>query len=279
MKKIIAFFLLSTMLFSSRIVCGQVVDKNDIFNKMNSIYNWDFTTDLAGWGGWADDAVPNQVAAVAIDGICEMKVGIAPDGLNWHYQFRQQDLSCEPNVPYTLKFKSWADAENTPCVVDFEDPPHDYNRYGSSADAEAISGRSEWHYKVSTIPTWFTYNVVFDQIVEGTVQQITWLLSISNETIYLDSVLLTKSANLALSAPKLISNSIKVYPNPVNAGSELTVSLTTPNLKVAIYNSTGQKLIEEVAKGNMIKFNLNSFRKGIYFVRSDDGFSQKIIVN
>jgi len=261
-------------------ISGQVVDKNDIFSKMNSISNWDFSTDLAGWDGWADESVPDQISPVSSDGICEMKVGLASDGQNYHYQFNQQPLTCEAGVPYTLKFKSWATAENTPCAVDFEDTELNlWNRYGSSSDAEAQNGRSEWHYNVSTTPTWYTFNVVFDQMVEGTVQKMNWMLSLSNETIYLDSVLLIKSANLALPAPKLISNSMKVYPNPVNKGNELTVSLATPNLNVSIYNSTGQKLIEKRAKGNMIRFNISNYRKGIYFVRSDDGFSQKIIVN
>ncbi len=260
-------------------ISGQVVDKNDIFSKLNSISNWDFTTDLAGWDGWADETVPNQIGAASVDGICEMKVGLASDGESWHYQFNQQPLSCEADVPYTFKFKSWATAENTPCVVDFEDTElNKYNRYGSSSDVEAQYGRSEWHYSVSTTPTWYTFNVVFDQIVEGTVQKLNWALSLSNETIYMDSLLLIKSANLALPAPKSISNSIKVFPNPAGKNSQLTVTLTPRDGKVAIYNALGQKMMEKEALSNSIKFDISNLHKGLYFVRLMDGTSQKFIV-
>jgi len=264
-------------------ISGQKIDQNDIWNSLNKISKWNFndgkTGDFpTGWSGWVDGGVADQVLPVIEDGIVAMKCGLASDGNNWHYQLNQSNLTCEPNVPYTLKFKSWASAAATPCAVDFEDTPTlGYTRYGSSSDAEAVSGGSEWHYSVGTDPTWITFHVVFDKLTPTSVQKIQWMNSLSTETVYLDSVLLIKDADLLLSAKELAANTMKVYPNPVGAFNELNVNLTSLNAKVAIYNSLGQKLMEKTANGNLAKFNVSSLRKGMYFVRLSDGTTQKFI--
>jgi len=116
-------------------------------------------------------------------------------------------------------------------------------------------------------------------MVETTVQKINWVLSSSNETIYLDSVLLIKDANLALSSKTISKNNeMKVYPNPVGKNSQLTVNLTSVNVKVAIYNAIGQKMMEKEAFSNSVKFDISNLHKGLYFVRLVDGTSQKFIV-
>jgi hypothetical protein len=262
------------------LISGQTVDQNDIFNKLNSIRNWDFATNMEGWDSWADESVPGQLYPEIQDGVCVMKVGLSEVGENWHYQLNQQPLNCEAYIPYTLKFKSWATADNTPCAVDFEDTElNKWNRYGSSSDMESANGTSEWHYTVSKTPAWLTFHVNFDKMVETTVQKINWLLSSSNETIYLDSILLIKDENLTLSN-KVISqnNELKVYPNPVGKNSQLTVSLTSVNVKVAIYNALGQKMMEKEAFSNSVKFDISNLHNGLYFVRLMDGTSQKFIV-
>jgi aryl-alcohol dehydrogenase-like predicted oxidoreductase len=83
---------------------------------------------------------------------------------------------------------------------------------------------------------------------------------------------------MTVSAP-LLSNErkkVKLYPNPVQ--TELTVSgITLANSFVAIYNTVGQKQIEQKASGNQVKFDVSNFRTGIYFVRFADGSSEKFI--
>ena len=83
---------------------------------------------------------------------------------------------------------------------------------------------------------------------------------------------------LTVSAP-LLSNDgkkVKLYPNPVQ--TELTVSgITAANSMVSIYNTAGQKQIEQKASGTQVQFDVSNLRTGMYFVRLADGSSHKFI--
>jgi len=262
-------------------ISGQVIDSNDIWVNFNRIKNFDFALGADGlesWGVWSD--VANAVGAatpVVVDGVIETQCGIGTE--NWRIQLTPAGINCEPNVPYIFKFKSWASADNTPAHAIFEDSPaNNWNRYGASYDAEAQGGRSEWHYNVMMEPAWFTFHVNFDQMNEVTIQKLYWALALSEEKIYMDSVMLIKEDDLALSANVLANGKSKVqlYPNPVQ--TELTVSkIATANSKVSVYNALGQKLIEKTANGTQAKFDVANLRKGMYFVRFSDGSSEKFI--
>ncbi|HEY3370511.1 MAG TPA: Ig-like domain-containing protein [Prolixibacteraceae bacterium] len=186
----------------------------DYFNKFNLIKNWNFDTDMVSWGGWVDGGVAGQLAPVSKDGVCVMKVSKASDGANWHYQHSQSPLAAEANIGYTLKFKSWASVDGTPCAVDFESgssitPANggdQYARYGTTTDPESADGKSEWSYKINMTPTWYTFHVTFDKMIATTIQKVQWMASLSNATIYLDSVILIKDSELAIRANKITLN-------------------------------------------------------------------------
>jgi len=72
-------------------------------------------------------------------------------------------------------------------------------------------------------------------------------------------------------------NSMNIYPNPVGNGNELTVSLTSKNERVSIYNTIGQMLMEKVTNGNKVKFDVSNLRNGMYIVKLSAGTSQKFI--
>lgn len=188
---------------------------SEAWDSYNLIKNWNFTSDLySSWGGWVDPSVPGQTPPVIINGVVSMTTGLSTDA--WHYQHNQLGLKAEANVPYTLKFKSWSTA-NRSNSVDFEDDPENgYNRYGASTYLQSVNGRSEWIYYTSTEPNWFTFHVVFDQMKANTIQKIQWMLSTSNATVYLDSVILIKDADLLLikDADLILSS------NHVNIGAE-----------------------------------------------------------
>jgi len=124
-----------------------------------------------------------------------MTTGFSSDGTPWHYQHSQTELEAEPNVPYTLKFKSWSNIPRSNALK-FEDAGNTYNRYGASTDAEALNGRTEWFYYTTPEPKWYVFHMVFDQMNQATVQEIQWALSNINATTYLDSVILIKDADL-----------------------------------------------------------------------------------
>jgi hypothetical protein len=227
-------------------ISGQVFDKNDFWNGLNQISNWNFDTDLSGWGGWVDGGVPGQVPPIVQDGVSVMKVGLASDGNYWHYSTAQTSLTCEANAPYTLKFKSWSSA-NAPCVVAFESDAiggDQYNNYGASPDSESAGGRSKWNYITTTVPTWFTFHVTFDQIVPATIQKIQWMLSLSNETIYLDSVLLIKDSEVPVSSIALQGGTITTDNGTLQVGATIEPAFAiNKNLKWTVVNGTGKAKI------------------------------------
>jgi len=265
-------------------ITNQVAVKysDDTWNVNNIIRNWNYDTDVTEWGGWVDDAVTGQAAPAIVEGVAVLKAGKASDGAAWHYQHNQENLGAEANVPYTLKFKSWATA-TAECIVDFEsgssikpaDGGDQYVRYGTDTDT---NGASEWKYTVTKVPSWFTYHVIFDKMIETTQQKVQWMISLSDETIYLDSVLLVKTEDIEIISKNgnQYFNSInKVYPNPV--ANTLVVELSAVNAKVAIYNALGQRLMEKTSKGNRITIDVSSLRKGMYFVKLEDGSIQKFV--
>jgi len=268
------------------VISGQVLTQKDVWTDFNLITNGLFDNGLTGWGNWVDTGTssPGQVAPVVQEGAVVMVPVAATDNAAWHYQLNQNKLQALPNVPYVLYFKSWASADGTPAVVDFEDiSGNNYNRYGASADPEAVGGRSEWNYVINTTPQWYTFHVTFDQIVANTDQKVQYMISLSNNTIYLDSVLLVTQemfdqlGSLPTNS-KAFANSIdKVYPNPVGNGNTLFVELSAINSKVAIYNSVGQKLMEKTAVGSRVEFNVSSLRQGLYFVKTSDGSIVKFV--
>ncbi|HEY3369507.1 MAG TPA: sugar-binding protein [Prolixibacteraceae bacterium] len=249
---------------------------DDTWNTSNIIKNWNFDTDVSEWGGWVDGALAGQSAPVVTDGVLVMKTAKSGAGEAWHYQHNQINLGAEQGVEYTLMFKSWSTGVSV-CDVDFEDTDVlSYHRYGKSTDPEAINGESDWKYNVTTIPSWFTFHVTFTDLVETSVQKIQYMISLSNETIYLDSVLLVKTEDMKVvtGLASKLSNSMKVY----TRDNVLNVQLSSAvNTKVAIYNAIGQKMMEKVSTGNMAKFDINGLRKGMYFVRLTDGSTQKFI--
>jgi hypothetical protein len=259
-------------------ISGQQLSQKEVWNTLNLIKNWNFDTNTDSWGGWQDGA--EQVAPVVSDGVVAMTSTEKAE--NWHYQFNQSNLTAEKDVPYILAFKSWSDGDRNN-AVDFEDTSgNGYTRYGATTDAESADGRSEWHYATTADPKWFVFHVTFDKILDNTVQKIQWMESQSTGTAYLDSVILvpeeiyTMLPTLPTANKTLSSASIdRVYPNPV--ANVLNVDLTAVNSKVAIYNAIGQKLMEKTSTGNKVTFDVSSLRKGLYFVRLEDGTTKKFI--
>lgn len=261
-------------------ITGQkkVVYSDEVWNTLNLIQNWNFDMEIENWTTYLDPPTA-QIAPVIEDGAAKLVTDKSSDNNQWHYQLLQTGFAAEPNVPYVLIFKSWSDVDRSN-TVDFEDTSTlGYNRYGASTDAEAVDGRSEWHYNTNTIPTWFKFHVTFDELVETSVQKLMWLESQASGTVYLDSILLVKESELVTSSKQLASNSnlLRVYPNPVGNGNTLFVELSSTKTKVAIYNVIGQKLMEKVPAESVVKFDVSGLQKGLYFVKLSDGSIQKFI--
>ena len=221
------------------------------------------------WGGWIDGTYGEPW--VVVDGVATIVVNQKHDTEVWHYQFSQANLKAQPNVPYVLKFVAWASVDRT-LNFDFESAGSAdlYARYGTSSDPNS-TGESEWNINLTTEPTWFTMNVIFDKMVPTTIQKLQYMFSGDLGTVYLDSISLISESDLALVSTGISQQkaleSFKVYPNP--ATSKLNVELSAINAKVEIYNSVGVKMDEAVVLGNRHIFDVSRYTKGLYFVKAN----------
>jgi hypothetical protein len=249
-------------------ISGQVLTEQEL----NVIRNGDFTEvnedgTATHWGGWGGDA--NSPMPQIVDGVA---VATPVETANvWQYQFNQQPLNAEADIPYVFKFKAWADAPRT-FNVDFEDTSgNSYNRYGATTDSRSADGRSDWTFDVTTEPTWYEFDVVFDQIVPTTVQKVQFMLGLSSVVTYIDSVTLISEADMAL-IPTSVNNisreSFRVYPNP--AVNTLTVELSEANTRLTVYNILGVKMEDVVVPGTRYQFDVRNYKKGVYFVKTKD---------
>ena len=246
-------------------ISGQVIKPGDLSLITNGFFATEGVT--TGWSGNA-----TVVEGVAV---CSPPAG----GVNSYDWMMNQIVAVayeDKDVPYTFSFKAWSDAVR-PMTVDFEDSNNGWSKYGVSTSPFAPYGTSDWTFDLTTTPTVYTFDVTFSLMAVNCNQSLQFMLGLDPATVYLDSIMLTKNSDIALPTAKLFSNSITVYPNPVGASNELTVSLTSENVKVAIYNTLGQKIMEKVAIGNLVKFNVASLQKGMYIVKLSDGTSQKFI--
>lgn len=189
----------------------------------------------------------------------------------------------EMKIPYDKKdldfifsFQIYSD-EPRSLVIMMEDYNNDYAKFGTSSDAES-NGQSFWTInQIPQTPTFYNFHVNFKNMAINCSQHLIFCIGASTTPLHVDSVSLMTVEDFVLNAPSISSNNLKVYPNPVGSGNELTVSMSTQNGKVAIYNSLGQKMFEKIATGNMAKFDVSNLRKGIYIVKLNDGTNQKFI--
>ncbi len=246
----------------------------------NLVVNGNFDKGLESWGGWVD--AESGETYVVEDGV--LKCVTAAKAENWHYQVNQTNMfKAIPDIPYILSFKAWSSKFRV-ATVDFEDTEaNGYNRYGASSSPGNVNGRSEWQFDLTTDPTWYEFEVTFDQITETTAEKVGFLLSADDGTVYVDSVYLISKADYDLigdeptSVRKINATEFKVYPNPVGTSDMLTVDIQGKDTQVSLYNAVGQKVDEKVSVNSQAMFNVSGLQNGIYFIRLADGSAQKFI--
>lgn len=181
------------------------------------------------------------------------------------------------DMPFVLQFKAWAD-EARIFDVDIEhgDP---FARFGDSPDPRADGGTSQWRLDLTPEPQLFTLEITNFSRMEPLPQSQKFNLfaGMATPKVYIDNLFLVTQEDYVLDSKTLAKSINKVYPNPVGNGNTLFIELSKVNTKVAIYNAVGQKLMEKVATGNLVRFDVSSLRQGMYFVKLSDGSVQKFI--
>jgi hypothetical protein len=192
------------------------------------------------------------------DGVANMfpdvTITSAPDDpQQWRYQFNQNNLQALPDIEYEFGFTAWADEDVADFPVDFEDiSGNNYTRYGATNSPWSGDGRSEWHIPITSIPTKYTMDVTFDQILENTDQKVQFMPGLIPVTCYLDSVYLVSADDLALISDYIAVEAITVS-GPASVAVDGTAEMTAEVLPAdalltgvrwSVVNGTGEATID-----------------------------------
>jgi hypothetical protein len=259
---------------TSNVVTVTITNQVVTIFEANYIKDGDFTEGV----GTTPSAFWYNSPALVEDGVLTISNPTAKAN-PWDYMVTQtiNIPEADKDLPYVLHAKLWADAD---CIfdMDVENTGGGYVRFGATDDPHSPDGKSQWRFDLTTVPTNYTIQIQNFSAMDmaNPVQHFNLFAGMSISTVYVDSVYLVKKSDLT-AIKELKSNTMSVYPNPVGNASELTVTLTSLNAKVSIFNSLGQKLMEKTANGNLVKFSVASLQRGVYFVRLDDGTTQKFV--
>lgn len=78
-------------------------------------------------------------------------------------------------------------------------------------------------------------------------------------------------------------DSIEIYPNPVNQGSEITIDLVDRKFEQAIlYDSSGRLMVKKELRDYKFQINTSELTKGVYFLtltNEKEAIARKIVIN
>jgi hypothetical protein len=158
------------------LISNQIVTMNEINEINNAYFDDEDGSSAAGWGGWGGDA--NSPMPTVRSGIAVCTPTVDGEAV-WQYSFSQSGLNAAPEEDYYFSFLAWAD-ESRPFQASFEDTEaNNWNRYGKSDHPDSQGGRSQWNFDIDELPTWYTFDVNFDQMVESTVQIVSFHIGTS----------------------------------------------------------------------------------------------------
>ena len=249
------------------VISGQVVTAEEI----NMLKNGNFDLGAGGIENWGGPGVVDGEGFYSV--VCTTKA----DGPQiWDIMFSQKVKVADATTKYIVKFKAKASADMIIPVL-FEDRGNENNKVVTSLST--YRSTESWLIPITTTEAWYTFDVTFSNIItDKSDYELNFQLGKNNGTFSIDNIQMYNEADLALVSNKtIVSNVSRVYPNPVGKANFLSVELKSSNTKVAIYNALGQKMMEKVSTGNVVKFDVNSLTKGLYFVRLADGSTQKFI--
>ena len=186
-----------------------------------------------------------------------------------------QGVDVDATTKYIIKFKAKASSNmDVPFIT--EDINHSYNKTVTSSSP--FRAETQWNIPVTTEETQFELDVIHSAFVEGSKYQPSFQIGKLTGTVSVTDIFMYAEEDLALVSgvkDPVVAKAFSVYPNP--AAKTLFVDLKGINSKVAIYNALGQKLMEQNPNGSRLSFDVSSLAKGLYFVKLEDGSTQKFV--
>ena len=178
------------------VISGQLVTLADINLIRNGFFDDYDAEDLSPmeWGGSEGEIAPY---------VTTNPEAPAEDAAPWSFVFNQSQFGCNSSDAYTFSFVAWAEAERN-IMFDFEDPSNNYNRYGVSSSPYALpegtewddnveypwKGNSMWSVDLTTDPTSYEVDVIFEYKVENTSENLQFMFGLAGDRVFLDSVVL-----------------------------------------------------------------------------------------
>ncbi|MDA3821789.1 MAG: Ig-like domain-containing protein, partial [Bacteroidales bacterium] len=174
---------------------------------------------------------------------------------SYDFTFTQQGFGCNTTDMYTFSFVAWADAIRT-CNVDFEDSSNGYNRYGTTTHEYSADGQSDWTFDLTTDPTKYVFDVVFNEKLENTNESLQFMLGLSDTIVYLDSVMLINELDLVLLTDYTPVSSVDISAADdvtfIEVGNTVQMSAAVlpaeadyPDIVWSVVNKTGYATIDE----------------------------------
>lgn len=250
-------------------ISGQKISMAEI----NLIKNGKFDQGADGKANWVGGGV---AAAVIEDNYYNQEC--TPKTYIWDTMFGQGVKGVDGTTKYIVKFKAKASADMVVPTL-FEDRGNNNDKVVTSSSP--YRGSERWDIPVTTEEQTFTFDVVFSNKKDNSAYELNFQVGMVTGTFSISDIMMYTEADLALVDPSAAvkamdaNSAMRVYPNPVS--SILNVELRAINAKVAIYNSLGQKITEKTATGTKVTFDVSGLQKGLYFVKTSDGVTQKFI--
>jgi len=130
------------------------------------------------------------------------------------------------------------------------------SRYGTSTHEYALTSESDWTFDVTTDPTKYVFDVVFDEKLENTNEALNFMLGLSDTIVYLDSVMLINELDLDLLTDYTPVSSVDVTTagdvTYIEEGTTVQMSAAVlpaeadhPDIVWSIVNKTGYATIDE----------------------------------
>ena len=63
---------------------------------------------------------------------------------------------------------------------------------------------------------------------------------------------------------------LDVFPNPVKQGENVSIQSSEENIRISIYNSSGQRIYSKEANNNQIDIDSYNLKKGIYVIQIEN---------
>lgn len=199
----------------------------------------------------------------------------------WDNMFGQPKVPvADGTTKYIVRFKAKG-TNNMAVPMLFEDRNNGNDKVLSSSVAYRDNSYGKWDVPVTPEEKWFEVDVTFSNFKDNSAYELNFQAGLVDGVFSIDSLMMFKESDLALVDPKagaktIDASSIKVYPNPVGNATQINVTLVNAKGNVAVFNSVGQKIMEKPATTN-VRFDVSGLQKGLYFIKTSDGATQKFI--